>query len=86
MTNEEKTKKIEEDLKDQDLFKVKSVEDINHKPHPYRVSDNVCFLQLLRNGTNEEAQNILKTLVDTLGLSFIDGFTFVETPEKYRIS
>lgn len=124
MTNSEKETKIKEALKG-DLFIVKSVKDINHKPHPYTVgarhaiyasdknggildesicrkvqcahphcntdydghtSDNVCFLQLTRNGTNEEAQVILKGLVDTLGEKFIDGFAFVETTEKFRIS
>lgn len=125
MTNEEKFKKINEALIDQDLFVCLNVMDVNHKPHPYTVgpahikyaneggrrgilneqvcrevkcafqgcntsydehtADNVAFLQLKRNGTNEEAQNILKEVVDTLGPEFIDGFSFVETEEKFRI-
>ena len=123
MTNKEKAEKIEDVLKGQDLFKVLSVDDVNHKPHPYMIgprhityasdhhsgrlgeeilkavqcahvdcrlsyeehtSDNVCFLQLLRNGTNEEAQTVLKALVDTID-NLVDGFAFVETPEKYRM-
>lgn len=47
--------------------------------------DTVAFLQLLRNGTNNEAQIILKELVDKLGENFVTGFSFVETEEKYRI-
>lgn len=125
MNNEEKAKKIKEALKEQDVFCVKSVENINFKPHPYMIgpihisyasdhyggmlgdetlkavrcahpncnipyeqhtSDNVCFLQLLRNATNEEANVILKSLVETIGQSLVDGFAFVETEEKFRIS
>lgn len=48
--------------------------------------DKVAFLQLLRNGTNDEANKILKKLVDQLGEAFVDGFLFVETPEKFRIN
>jgi uncharacterized protein with ATP-grasp and redox domains len=145
MNNEEKKIKIEEALKDQNLFLVKSVMDVNHKPHifcitekhvvyasdncggmlsdsaikeyekkhgpscgmyvkgnnianhrisgyekctiPYsqHTSDNICFLQLLRNGTKEEGQTILKDLVDSIGEKFIDGFSLVETKEEFRI-
>ena len=124
MTNSEKETKIREALKS-DLFIVKSVQDVNHRPHPYTVgpkhvtyvsdknggmldesvcrkvkcahpncnidfdghtSDNICFLQLTRNGTNDEAQILFKELVETLGEKFIDGFAFVETVEKFRIS
>jgi len=124
MTNEEKAEKIKEALKDQDVFKMMSVNDVNHKPHPYMIgprhiayasdhysgrlgketlkavpcaqphcqlsydehtSDNVGFLQLLRNATNEEAQDVLKALVESIG-NIVDGFSFVETPEKYRMS
>lgn len=49
-------------------------------------SDKVCFLQLQRNATNDEANTILKELVDELGEDFVDGFAFVETEEKYRVS
>lgn len=125
MTNQEKTERIQEELKSQDLFKCLEVNNINHKPHPYMIgpahikysneggrggilneqvcrevkcahtgcnlpyaehtSDNVAFLQLLRNGINVEAGTILKKLVDSLGESFVDGFVFVETEEKFKI-
>ena len=124
MTNDEKSTKIKEALKDQDLYLVKDVMDINHRPHQYTIgpahigyasdhhsgmldmetiknvkcaypncnipyedhtSDNVCFLQLKSNGTNDEASTILKKLVTDLGESFVDGFAFVDTDEKFRI-
>lgn len=131
MTNTDKLNKIKEYLeKNQELFIILSIDDINHKPHPFcigaehiqrysldtskgcamRVSSNgkwstnykqgysrcglsmeehtcdtVAFLQLLRNSTNDEAQIILKGLVDEVGEDFVTGFTFVETDEKYRI-
>jgi len=144
MSNEDKETKIKDILKNQDLYKVYNVSDINHKPHPYCItekhitgkymcltedniiqlekegsahcgmftngnvewknsrtskfnipcnlsyeehtSDNVCLLQLLRNGTSDEANVILKDLVDKVGESFVDGFVFVDTDEQYRIS
>ena len=49
-------------------------------------SDNVCFLQLQRDATNDECNIILKDLVDEVGEDFIDGFAFVETEKKYRVS
>ena len=49
-------------------------------------SDTVGFLQLQRNVTQGEAQTILKALVETIGESLVDGFTFVDTKEHYRIS
>jgi len=130
MNNEEKEKKIKEVLEYQDLYIVKSVDNINHRPHPFCIgsehikpyvldtssgcamrvnenrawstgykkgyhrcglqpedhkSDNVCFLQLKRNGTNDEANIILKKLVADLGETFVDGFAFVETDEKFRV-
>lgn len=48
--------------------------------------DTVCFLSQLRNGTSDEAGIILKDLVNKIGESFIDGFAFVETKEKFRIT
>lgn len=56
--------------------------------HSYEqhTSTEVGFLQLLRNGTAEEASTILKAVVDKLGVAFLDGFTFVETKENYRIT
>lgn len=48
-------------------------------------SDTVCALQLLRNATKEEANIILKTIVDKID-NLIDGFIFVETAEQFRIN
>lgn len=48
-------------------------------------SDNVCFLQLKRNGTNDEVNTILKNLVDNIEKNLVDGFAFVETTKKFRI-
>lgn len=39
MTNEEKKSKIEELLKDQDVFKVVKVDNVNHRPHPYCITE-----------------------------------------------
>lgn len=55
---------------------------LSYKEH---TSDLVCFLKLKRNGTNEEANSVLKNLVNELGENFIDGFAFIETKEKFRI-
>lgn len=137
--SKKKEQKIIELLKDQDIFKVMSIEHINHKPHPYMIgtshiafasdnymgrlgkeaitegerinkcrcyfkgtngrtgdrcnlpyeshtSDEVCFLQLLRNCSNKEASGILFMLKTELGEDFIDGFGFVETKEKFKIA
>ena len=54
-------------------------------PYEDHIYDTVCFLQLKRNGTNGEANIILKKLVNDLGETFVDGFTFVETTEKFRL-
>ena len=131
MTNKEKEDKIKISLENQDLYLVKSIENINHKPHPFCIgpehiqrytidkskrcamyvndkgdysisykkgyhkcglsyeehtSDNVCFLQLKRNGTTEEANAILTKLIKDIGIDFIDGFAFVETKQKYRVT
>ena len=48
--------------------------------------NKVAFLQQLRNGTNDEANKILKDLVDELGENFVEGFVFIDTPEKFRIN
>lgn len=37
MSNEEKEKKIREQLKAQDVFELKSVHNVNHKPHPFTI-------------------------------------------------
>jgi hypothetical protein len=49
-------------------------------------SDCVGFLQLKRNGTNDEADIILKALVNEIGETFVDGFGLIDTIEKFRIS
>ena len=55
-------------------------------PYDQHTSDNVCFLQQKRHGTQDEAQKILKQLVDDISnTNLVDGFGFVDTPEKYRI-
>lgn len=146
MSNEEKKTKIEELLVDQDVFLVKDVIRVNHKPHPYcitldhmptnsmylnehsieeaekkgarcgmyispcgtkinngpkpgwnrctlsydeHISDLVCFLYLKRNASQEEVSTIMKKLVEDLGGAdnkFIDGFAFIKTKEKFRIT
>lgn len=48
--------------------------------------DTVMFLQLERNCTSAEVQHILKPLCDEIEAAGIDGFGFVETPQKYRIT
>ena len=132
MNDQDREAKITEVLATQDLYRCKSVDNINHNPHPYMIgpkhvvyaSDNhsgrlgedailagekagkcncahpgcnipyeshskgnkVAFLQLLRNGTNDEASKVLKDLVDQLGENFVEGFVFVDTDEKFRIN
>lgn len=54
-------------------------------PYDDHTSDEICFLKLTRSITNEEAKTELKNLVDTLGEKFLDGFSFIETPEKFRM-
>ena len=49
-------------------------------------SDCVMSLQLKRNGTNDEANTILQALVNEIGETFVDGFSLVDTKEKFRIS
>lgn len=130
MDDKEKLEKVQDLLKDQDLFTALSIERVNHKPHPFCIgpehieryalntqkgcamyvdstgrytngykkgfhkcglplaahtSECVCFLQLNRHAKKAEAQYILQDLVERLGDSGIDGYAFVETPEKYRI-
>ena len=57
-----------------------------HLSYKEHTSDLVCFFKLVRNGTEEEANGILKKLVDELGENYVDGFSFVETEEKFRIT
>jgi hypothetical protein len=49
-------------------------------------SDRVCFLKLKRDTTNKELSEALKALVDILGEKYLDGFSFIETEEKFRIN
>jgi len=116
MTNEEKEAVITTALEKQDVFELKSVQNINHDPHPYMIgpkhiahstiidestlkavgcahpkcqlsyeehtSQNVAFLSVIKDSTNDEANVALKGLVDELGEAFIDGFAFVESNFK----
>lgn len=56
---------------------------LKYEDHTY---EEVCFLKLTRNGTPEEASKILKELVDIVGEKYVDGFSFIETKEKFRIN
>jgi hypothetical protein len=47
--------------------------------------DVVLFVKLTRNCDKQEAQTTLSRVVPILEKYKIDGFTFVETPEKFRI-
>jgi len=55
-------------------------------PYKEHTLDKVCFLQLTRNLSQQEAQEKLKSVIEILKENKIDGFTFVDTPEKFRIS
>jgi hypothetical protein len=48
---------------------------LSYKEH---TSDNVAFLQLTRNSTNDELNKTLQKLVEDLGEKFVDGFVFVK--------
>lgn len=123
--------KYTELFKESDLFRMKDIMEVNHKPHPYMIgprhvtyasdnwsgmlspeairagekankcrcavkgctvpydehtADTVMFLQLKRNGTNEEANAFLKGISDEVAADGIDGFAMVETEEKFRIT
>jgi hypothetical protein len=54
-------------------------------PYEEHTSDTVAFIKLLRNGTGDEANAIMKQLFEDIGTHLIDGVTFVETAEKFRI-
>lgn len=47
-------------------------------------SDQVAFLQSIKNSTNDEANIALKAIVKKLGEEFVDGFAFVES--KFKIT
>lgn len=51
-----------------------------YKEHTY---DTVAFIKLTRHATNAEATEALK---DVDGVVEISGFSFVETPEQFRIT
>lgn len=57
-----------------------------HEPHAAHTHDTVLFLALKRNTHRQEAQALLKTVVPILEGNKIDGFVFIETAEKFRIS
>jgi len=118
--------KYKEMFKDNDLFTMKEIMNVNHKPHPYMITpkhialpggmldpdvikagekagkckcgqkgcdvpyeqhtaDKVMFLELKRNGTEAEANAILKEIAPHLTDDLIDGFAMVETKDKFRI-
>jgi hypothetical protein len=126
MTKEEKATTIKSGIEKAGLFKVLSVDSINHKPHMYMIGpshiaknsgmyldideverkgvrcahpncnltykehtwDTVAFLQLQRNGTNAEAQRILgaEEVATQMKQAGVEGFVFVDSEEKFRIS
>lgn len=49
-------------------------------------SDKVLFLQLQRDGNNEEANAELKKIVDLMKEDNIDGIVMVESDQEYRIT
>jgi hypothetical protein len=49
-------------------------------------SDEAAFVQLTRNATGDEIRTILKRSTEKLGDKFVDGFVFVETKEKFRVT
>ena len=48
-------------------------------------SDRVIFLQLKENVQTDYMQKVLQKIVENIPEKSFDGFTFVDTPEKYRI-
>lgn len=49
-------------------------------------SNKVAFLKLLKNIPSQEAQDVLATVEDICKKEGIEGFVFVETKEKFRIT
>lgn len=49
-------------------------------------SDKACFLQLTQNLQQSVAQEKLKSAIPILTENKIDGFVFVDTREKFRIT
>ena len=48
-------------------------------------SDKVIFLQLKDNVTKELIQTVFDKIIETLPKKSFDGFSFIESKEKYRI-
>jgi hypothetical protein len=117
--------KIKSLIEKEGLFKMLSVENVNHNPHPYTIGpqhityagkhsggmldertlkevkcahpgcnlphenhifDRVVFIQLTQNVKQADGQAVLNTaeLQELLKANKVDGFTFVDTPEKFR--
>jgi hypothetical protein len=61
-------------------------------PYDQHTSDRVAFVKLLRNVTQEEARSYLLSVSDFVEKNprefghKLDGFVFIETPEKFRIA
>lgn len=57
-------------------------------PYSEHTSDKVVFLKLKRNVDQIQVKTILENLIKELDFkkNGIDGFSFVETDEKYRIT
>jgi hypothetical protein len=55
---------------------------VSFRDHTY---DNVLFLSLTKDITNDEANEILKPVAEILEKEKIAGIAFVETEEKFRI-
>lgn len=55
----------------------------DYKDH---VSDRVAVIRLLRNVPKSEALPLLQEFVEYVKPDGVDGFMFVETPEKFRIT
>lgn len=49
-------------------------------------SDKVCFLQLKRSVNTDELQPVMLMMQSIIERNQVDGFVFVDTQEKYRIS
>jgi hypothetical protein len=118
--------KLEDQIQEklQELFTVRSIQNVNHNPHPYMIgpkhiehaannhggalgkatleavqcahpgcrtgykghtSDKVLFLTLKRNISPEEAKQSFASIQELLKENSIDGVTFIDTPEKFRI-
>jgi len=80
MTNKEKEKKITEALNKQDVFLVKSVDDINHKPHPYCITEKHLEYNDSMYLGDEQIKKMESTHGDMCGM-YSNG---KETINKYR--